>query len=56
MQWKKVLFSMQFRGKSQVGIISDRIRQLPRTVRSLHPTHSATFVGSFARDLTEEQG
>jgi len=40
------------RGKSQVGIISDCIRQLPGAVRSLHPTHSATFVGPFARDLT----
>ena len=42
------------RGKSQMGIISDRIRQLPSAVRSLHPTHSATFVGQFARDLTAE--
>ena len=42
------------RGKSQMGIISDRIRQLPGAVRSLHPTHSATFVGPFARDLTAE--
>jgi aminoglycoside 3-N-acetyltransferase len=40
------------RGKSQMGIISDCIRQLPGAVRSLHPTHSATFVGPFARDLT----
>jgi aminoglycoside 3-N-acetyltransferase len=42
------------RGKSKMGIISDRIRQLPGAVRSLHPTHSATFVGRFARDLTAE--
>jgi aminoglycoside 3-N-acetyltransferase len=39
-------------GKSQLGIISDRIRQLPGAVRSLHPTHSATFVGPRARALT----
>jgi aminoglycoside 3-N-acetyltransferase len=31
-------------GKSQLGIISERIRQLPGAMRSLHPTHSATFV------------
>jgi len=41
-------------GKSQLGIISERIRQLPGAVRSLHPTHSATFVGLHARDLTAE--
>jgi aminoglycoside 3-N-acetyltransferase len=41
-------------GKSQLGIISERIRQLPGAVRSLHPTHSATFVGPCARDLTVE--
>jgi len=41
-------------GKSQMGIISDRIRQLPGAARSLHPTHSATFVGPCARDLTAE--
>jgi len=41
-------------GKSQLGIISERIRQLPGAVRSLHPTHSATFVGPRARDLTTE--
>lgn len=41
-------------GKSQMGIISDCIRQLPGAVRSLHPTHSAAFVGPFARDLTAE--
>jgi aminoglycoside 3-N-acetyltransferase len=39
-------------GKSQLGIISERIRQLPGAMRSLHPTHSATFVGPHARDLT----
>jgi aminoglycoside 3-N-acetyltransferase len=42
------------RGKSQMGSISERIRQLPGAVRSLHPTHSATFVGPFARELTAE--
>jgi len=42
------------RGKSQMGGISDRIRQLPGAVRSLHPTHSTTFVGPFARELTAE--
>lgn len=41
-------------GKSQLGGISERIRQLPGAVRSLHPTHSATFVGPLARDLTVE--
>jgi aminoglycoside 3-N-acetyltransferase len=41
-------------GKSQLGIISERIRQLDRAVRSLHPTHSATFVGPSARYLTAE--
>jgi hypothetical protein len=41
-------------GKSQLGIISERIRQLPGAMRSLHPTHSATFVGPGARDLTAE--
>jgi aminoglycoside 3-N-acetyltransferase len=41
-------------GKSQLGIISERIRQLPGAIRSLHPTHSATFVGPGARDLTAE--
>jgi aminoglycoside 3-N-acetyltransferase len=41
-------------GKSQMGIISDRIRQLPGAARSLHPTHSATFVGPLAQDLTAE--
>ena len=41
-------------GKSQLGIISERIRQLPGAVRSLHPTHSATFVGPRARELTAE--
>ena len=41
-------------GKSELGIISERIRQLPGAVRSLHPTHSATFVGPCAQDLTAE--
>lgn len=41
-------------GRSQLGIISERIRQLPGAVRSLHPTHSATFVGPHARDLAAE--
>lgn len=41
-------------GKSQLGIISERIRQLPGAVRSLHPTHSAAFVGPCARVLTAE--
>lgn len=41
-------------GKSQMGIISERIRQLPGAVRSLHPTHSATFVGPHAHYLTAE--
>jgi aminoglycoside 3-N-acetyltransferase len=41
-------------GKSQLGVISERIRQLPGAVRSLHPTHSASFVGPRARDLTAE--
>ncbi len=38
--------------KSQLGSISERIRRLPGAVRSLHPTHSATFVGPRARELT----
>jgi aminoglycoside 3-N-acetyltransferase len=42
------------RGRSQLGLISERIRQLPGAVRSLHPTHSATFVGPLARVLTVE--
>ena len=42
------------RGKSRMGSISDRIRQLPGAARSLHPTHSATFIGPFARELTAE--
>jgi len=41
-------------GKSQLGIISDRIRRLPGAVRSLHPTHSTTFVGPRARALTAD--
>jgi aminoglycoside 3-N-acetyltransferase len=41
-------------GKSQLGIVSERIRQLPGAMRSLHPTHSATFVGPHAEDLTAE--
>ena len=41
-------------GKSEMGSISDHIRQLPGAVRSLHPTHSTTFVGLFARGLTAE--
>jgi len=41
-------------GKSQQGIISERIRHLPGALRSLHPTHSATFVGPRARELTAE--
>ena len=42
------------RGKSQMGTISDCIRQLPGAIRSLHPTHSATFVGPWAQELTAE--
>lgn len=42
------------RGKSQLGLISERIRQLPGAIRSLHPTHSATFVGPRARELVAE--
>lgn len=41
-------------GKSQLGSISERIRLLPGAVRSLHPTHSASFVGPLARQLAEE--
>ena len=41
-------------GRSRLGIISDRIRQLPGAVRSLHPTHSATFVGPRALALTAD--
>jgi aminoglycoside 3-N-acetyltransferase len=41
-------------GRSQLGIVSERIRQLPGAMRSLHPTHSATFVGPHARELTDE--
>jgi aminoglycoside 3-N-acetyltransferase len=41
-------------GKSQLGAISERVRKMPGAMRSLHPTHSATFVGPRARDLTAE--
>lgn len=42
------------RGKSQLGLISERIRQQSGAIRSLHPTHSATFVGPQARALAAE--
>jgi aminoglycoside 3-N-acetyltransferase len=41
-------------GRSQLGIISERIRLLPGAVRSLHPTHSASFVGPRAKELTAD--
>lgn len=41
-------------GKSQLGAISERIRKLPGAVRSLHPTHCASFVGPRAAELTAD--
>lgn len=41
-------------GKSQLGAISERIRNLPGAVRSLHPTHCASFVGPRAAELTAD--
>jgi aminoglycoside 3-N-acetyltransferase len=41
-------------GASCLGIISDRIRRLPGAVRSLHPTHSASFAGPRAQSLAGE--
>lgn len=38
---------------SILGIISETIRKNPRARRSLHPTHSAAFIGPQAEFLTE---
>jgi len=37
-----------------LGKISEVIRLHPRTERSMHPTHSATFIGSMAGYLTKD--
>lgn len=39
---------------SRLGIISELIRTTPGAFRSLHPTHSAAFVGPRAEELTDE--
>ena len=41
-------------GRSKLGVISEKIRTLPGAFRSYHPTHSATFIGDAARQLTAD--
>ncbi len=43
------------RTASNVGAVTNYVRSLPGSFRSLSPTHSAAAVGKYARELTEGQ-
>lgn len=39
---------------SKVGVITEAVRQHPRCLRSLHPTHSVGVIGPLAEELTRD--